>query len=191
MPDTAPHIQIVIGSIRPNRAGEPVARWFAQLAGRRDDLTFELVDLREWDLPLFAAPVSPAKEYVTDKQRAWAAKVGEADGYVLVTPEYNHGYPPSLKNALDHVYAEWNRKPVACVGYGGPGGGTRAVEQLRCVAVELQMAPVRAQVIVNRPWPHISEGIFDGEHWEGQATRLLDDLAWWAAALRDARAGTA
>lgn len=110
---------------------------------------------------------------------------------MLVTSEYNHGYPPPLKNALNHVYAEWDRKPVAYVGYGGPGGGTRAVEQLRGVAVELDQVPLRSQVIINRPWPHISDyGVFDGEQWERQATRLLDDLSWWASALRSARAST-
>jgi NAD(P)H-dependent FMN reductase len=96
---------------------------------------------------------------------------------VLVTAEYNHGYPPPLKNALDYVYAEWARKPVAYVSYGGPGGGTRAVEQLRGVAVELQQAPLHSQVIINRPWPNLKDGVFDGRQYERQATGLLDELA--------------
>jgi NAD(P)H-dependent FMN reductase len=107
---------------------------------------------------------------------------------VLVTAEYNHGYPPPLKNALDYVYAEWARKPVAYVSYGGPGGGTRAVEQLRGVAVELQQAPLHSQVIINRPWPNLKDGVFDGRQYERQATGLLDELAWWAKVLRAGRA---
>ncbi len=125
--------------------------------------------------------------YETDVQRRWDAKVAEADGYVLVTAEYNHGYPPPLKNALDHVYGEWNRKPVAYVSYGGPGGGTRAVEQLRGVAVELQQVPLRSQVIIHRPWPNVRDGLFDGAQHERQARALLDELAWWTGVLRQAR----
>jgi NAD(P)H-dependent FMN reductase len=107
---------------------------------------------------------------------------------VLVTAEYNHGYPPPLKNALDHVYGEWNRKPVSYVSYGGPGGGTRAVEQLRGVAVELQQAPLRSQVIINRPWPQLHDGVFDGPQHARQAGALLDELVWWADVLRAGRA---
>jgi NAD(P)H-dependent FMN reductase len=95
---------------------------------------------------------------------------------VLVTAEYNHGYPPPPKNALDDVYGEWNRKPVSYVSYGGPGGGTRAVEQLRGVAVELQQAPLRSQVIINRPWPQLHDGVFDGQQHARQAGALLDEL---------------
>jgi NAD(P)H-dependent FMN reductase len=182
------HIQIIIASIRQGRAGGPVGRWFAHIAAQRDDLTSELIDLREWNLPFLTTATPPSRGYETDLQRRWAAKVGEADGYVLVTAEYNHGYPPPLKNALDHVYAEWNRKPVAYVGYGGPGGGTRAVEQLRGVAVELQQVPLRSQVIINRPWPNIKDRVFDGAQWQRQATSLLDELAWWADLLRTGRA---
>jgi len=188
MSAAVPHIQIIIGSIRQGRVGGPVGRWFAEIAGRRDDLTSELLDLRTWDLPFLASATVPSRGYETELQRRWAAKVGEADGYVLVTAEYNHGYPPPLKNALDHVYAEWSRKPVAYVGYGGPGGGTRAVEQLRGVAVELQQAPLRSQVVIHRPWPLIRDRVFDGEQYERQAAILLDELRWWSTALAAARA---
>lgn len=183
-----PHVQIIIGSIREGRVGEPVARWFAALAADREDLTSEVVDLREWNLPFLTARTPPSQGYETELQRRWAAKVAEADGYVLVTAEYNHGYPPPLKNALDLVYAEWARKPVAYVSYGGPGGGTRAVEQLRGVAVELQQVPLRSQVILPRPWQSLRDGVFDGAPYARQAAGLLDDLAWWAGVLRDARA---
>src|SRR4051812_3646504 len=112
-----PKIQIIIGSIREGRVGEPVARWFAALAAARADLSFELIDLRDWDLPFLAHATPPSRGYESDLQRRWANKVAEADGYVLVTAEYNHGYPPALKNALDYVYAEWARKPVSYVSY--------------------------------------------------------------------------
>ena len=183
-----PHIQIIIGSIREGRVGEPVARWFAELAAQRDDMTSELVDLGECGLPFLTARRPPSQGYETDHQHRWAAKVAAADGYVLVTAEYNHGYPPPLKNALDHVYGEWARKPVSYVPYGGPGGGTRAVEQLRGVAVELQQAPLRSQVIINRPWPNLHDGAFDGSQHERQAGALLDELVWWADVLRAGRA---
>ena len=111
-----------------------------------------------------------------------------ADGYVLVTPEYNHGYPASLKNALDHVYTEWVRKPVSFVSYGGPGGGARAVEQLRQVVIELQMAPLRQQVLIHRFWTKLGHDGFLSDGHEDEATELLDELVWWAGALSTARA---
>ena len=139
-----PLVQIVIGSVRQRRFGEHVARWFAELAAERTDLRFEVVDLAAWDLPALTTPVPPMMGPSEDPAiRRWAAKVAEGDGYVLVTPEYNHGYPASLKNALDHLFAEWGRKPVGFVSYGGPGGGLRAVEQLRQVVVELDMVLLR------------------------------------------------
>jgi NAD(P)H-dependent FMN reductase len=185
---STPHVQIIVGSIRDGRVGEHVARWFAGHAAQRADLTSELVDLREWDLPFLTQPTPPMRGGYRDEiTQRWAAKVGEADGYVLVTPEYNHGYPASLKNALDHVYAEWVRKPVSYVSYGGPGGGSRAVEQLRQVAVEFQQAPLRQQVMVHRFWEHMGEQGFAGAAYEAEATALLDELAWWSRALKTAR----
>jgi NAD(P)H-dependent FMN reductase len=143
------HIQVILGSTRQGRIGDKVANWFMQHAGGRPDISAELVDLADWPLPFFDSPVPPAFGPSSDpRTRAWAEKVEQADGYVLVTPEYNHGYPAVLKNALDHVYGEWNGKPVGFVGYGGPGGGVRAVEQLRQVVVELSMFPLRQQVIL-------------------------------------------
>jgi NAD(P)H-dependent FMN reductase len=182
-----PHIQIVVGSIREGRVGEPIAQWFAGHAAQRTDLTTELVDLREWDLPFLTQPVPPMRGYRDEITQRWAAKVAEADGYVFVTPEYNHGYPASLKNAIDHIYYEWVRKPVSFVSYGGPGGGARAVQQLRQVVVELQMAPLRQQVLVHRFWEHLGEQGFVGAAYEAEATALLDELAWWAGALKAAR----
>jgi len=167
-----------------------VTRWFDEIATARDDLAFEVVDLRDWDLPFLTTPVPPAMASPTDPlTQRWAAKVDEADGYVLVTPEDNHGYPAALKNALDHVFQPWRRKPVAFVGYGGPAGGVRAVEQLRQVVVELEMVPLRHQVAIPRAYMAFDEDGALRDPWHADdAVRVLEKLAWWAAALRTARA---
>ena len=137
----------MLASTRQRRRGEWVGAWFAAIAHARDDLSAEVVDLLAWDLPWYRGPEVPARGVYRDEATLrWAAKVAEADGYVLVCPEYNHGYPAPMKNALDLVYAEWSHKPVTFVTYGGSAGGVRASEQLVQVAVELKMAPLRAQV---------------------------------------------
>jgi NAD(P)H-dependent FMN reductase len=185
-----PHLQIILGTTREGRRGDKAARWFHQVAQARADCTAELIDLRDWPMPLFDQAKSPAQgEYTADYQRRWAAKVVQGDGYVLVTPEYNHGTSAVLKNALDAIWAEWNNKPVGFVSYGGPAGGARAVEQLRQVAVELEMAPVRVQVLI----PAIHQA-FDAQGrpenaatLEKSANRMLDQLVWWARALAQAR----
>ncbi len=184
-------IHVVIGSTRQGRLGEPVGRWFSAIAAARDDLAVEVVDLKDWELPFLTTPVPPAMAPPTDElTRRWAAKVEEADGYVLVTPEYNHGYPAALKNALDHVFHPWRRKPVSFVGYGGPGGGIRAVEQLRQVVIELEMVPLRHQVSIPRAYMAFGEDGALRDPWHtDDAGRLLDELTWWATALRTARAG--
>jgi len=174
------HIHVILGSTRQGRFGDKVAQWFMQHAATRTDLTAELVDLADWPLPFFSSPVPPAFGPSSDAQtRAWAAKVDQADGYVLVTPEYNHGYPAVLKNALDHVYREWSGKPVGFVGYGGPGGGIRAVEQLRQVVVELSMFPLRQQVVVPNVYQAFdgSGALIAGAGPDRQAVAVLDELA--------------
>ncbi len=184
-------IQVILGSTRQGRFGERVGRWFHSVGAARDDLEAELVDLRDWPLPFFDGPRPPMSgEYVAEA-RPWAEKVAQGDGYVLVTPEYNHGYPAVLKNALDHIYAEWNSKPLAIVSYGGPAGGTRAMEQLVQVAIELQMAPIRESF----PMPFArrlfdEDGKLTDESYERRANRLLDQLVWWARALNAARSDT-
>jgi NAD(P)H-dependent FMN reductase len=182
------HIQVIVGSTREGRVGERVARWFMGVAEARDDMRIELIDLRDWDLPFFHAPMGPASGNYTPEARAWADKVGPADGYVIVTPEYNHAYPAVLKNALDHIYAEWNNKPVGFVSYGGGAGGTRAVEQLRLVAIELQMAPIRAAVMIPMARAAIGEDATPADlALNERATQMLDQLAWWGRTLRAGR----
>ena len=187
-----PLILGILGSTRQNRRGEKVANWFGGIAAAREDIRYEPVDLRDWDLGFFNEPRPPSTgEYTDEGQRRWAEKVGGADGFVWITPEYNHGYPPPLKNAIDFVYAEWNRKPMAVVSYGGSAGGLRAAEQLRLVSIEVQMHPVRSAVFVPRAYSSFDdEGrlTVDSEYRESQAADLLDELAWWANLLRDGRA---
>jgi NAD(P)H-dependent FMN reductase len=189
--EAAPLIQIIVASTRDGRRGERVAAWFGALAGARADMRSELVDLLAWDLPWYRdAVVPPRGEYSEEATLRWAAKVAEADGYVLVTPEYNHGYPAALKNALDHLYAEWNHKPVTFVTYGGSAGGVRAAEQLVQVAVELKMAPLRPQVhipMAGRVFGRDGSGVVEQRHVDA-ANVALRELAWWARALRAARA---
>jgi NAD(P)H-dependent FMN reductase len=191
-PRPLPHVLVIEGSTRSARFADTVTRWLIPIVEARPDLTAELADLRDWSFPYYdrARPASQTTpEDYEEKVRPWAELVGRADGFIIITPEYNHGYPAVLKSALDALYGEWVRKPVAFVSYGGWSGGVRAVEQLRLVAVELQMAPVRGSVVLQ-----FAPRLFDEEgrmqnapFFEAAATRMLDDLAWWTRALKAAR----
>jgi len=137
-------IQIIIGSTRQNRFSEKPANYLFEELKKREDIQAEFLDLRDWPLPFYDEPISVGANkgiYSNPLGKQWANKIGEADGYIMVTPEYNHGYSAVLKNALDWVYREWNKKPVGFVSYGN-AGGARAIEQLRQVAVELKMVPM-------------------------------------------------
>lgn len=182
-------ILIILGSVREGRMAEPVGKWVLEQASTRPDLDCEIVDLKDWNLPFYPFADPPAKGNYTDPlQRRWAEKVGSADGYVLIAPEYNHGPPAVLKNALDFVYAEWNRKPMTFVGYGG-NGGARSIELLTCVARELQTAALEASVHIMGVWSKVKDGVFVGDdkdqRWIGH---LLDELVWWGATLKAGRA---
>lgn len=144
-------VGIILGSTREGRQGEKVAQWFLNQAKQNKEVEFELVDLRDWDLPFFNFPISPAyaPAYDPGMQTKWGEKIASFDGFVLVTPEYNHSFPAVLKNALDFVFKEWNNKPVSFVSYSaGPFGGIRAIEHLIPVVVELKMIPVREQISI-------------------------------------------
>ena len=135
---------IILGSTRPNRNGEAVAKWVYEIAQKRVDAEFELVDIKEFDLPLLDEPVPPSLgQYTQEHTKTWAAKIGSFDAFVFVTPEYNHGTSGALKNAIDFLFKEWNNKAAGFVGYGS-AGGARAVESLRLVMGELMIADVRA-----------------------------------------------
>ncbi len=181
-------IQIILGSTRQGRFGETVAKWFHGVAKAREDLETELIDLRDWPLPFFNEPRSPASGRYGEEAKPWAEKIAEGHGYVVVTPEYNHGYPAVLKNAFDHIYQEWNYKPVAFISYGGSAGGARAVEQLRLVTVELQMAPIRETVVIPRARAAFNEqGQPTDPVLNDRANAVLNQIKWWAEVLHKAR----
>lgn len=183
------NIKVIVGSTRPNRFSEKPAQWIFEQARKRSDLEVELVDLRDYPLPFFeeALPPAAAKDnYTSPPVVKWRNKIKEADGFIICTPEYNHGYPAVLKNALDYTYSAWARKAVAFVAWGG-AGGTRGVEQLRLVTVELDMVPLRWAVHIQNPWliKDVSEIATDQNN--HAATTLLDQLTWWTRALKTAR----
>src|SRR5687768_1239211 len=143
------NIGIIMGSTRPERNGEAVAKWVEGIAVKRKDALFELVDIKDFNLPLLDEPVPPSMgKYSKQHTKNWSAKISEFDGYIFVTPEYNHSTSGALKNAIDFLYKEWNNKAAGFVSYGS-AGGTRAVEHLRLIMAELQIADVRAQVALS------------------------------------------
>ena len=139
-------IAIIIGSTRPNRNGEAVAKWVYEIAKTKSEAEFKLVDIRNYNLPLLDEPMPPSMgRYSKEHTKIWAEKIVSFDGYIFVTPDYNRSMPAALKNAIDFLYAEWNNKAAGFVGYSG-SGSVRAIEQLRIVMSELQIADVRGQV---------------------------------------------
>jgi NAD(P)H-dependent FMN reductase len=181
-------IGIILGSTRPNRNGEQVARWVLDRAAQRSDAEFALVDLRDHPLPHLDEPIPPSMgQYANDHTRQWAETIASFDGYVIVTPEYNHGTSGVLKNAIDYLYAEWNNKAVGFVSYGSVGGA-RAVEHLRLVAGELQMADVRQQVTLSLATEFEKYSIFrPGDYNVPALDALLDQVVTWSTALAPLR----
>jgi NAD(P)H-dependent FMN reductase len=190
-----PTIGIVLSTTREGRFADKPAQWISAIAAQRKDVAFELVDLRDYPIPMYDQPVSPAYAPVqNDAAQAFARKVGSLDGFLFVTAEYNHSVPAVLKNALDHVALEWRNKPAAFLGYGGTGGA-RAVEQLRLIAIELGLAPTRAAVHIGME-PYLGvwkegKSFDDYPYLVSTATPMLDELAWYAKALKIARDATA
>jgi NAD(P)H-dependent FMN reductase len=181
-------VAIIIGSTRPGRVGEAVGRWVYELAQKRSDAGFELVDIQDFNLPLLDEPVPPSQgKYSKEHTKRWAAKIGPFDGYVFVTPEYNHGTSGALKNAIDFLYAEWNNKAAGFVGYGS-AGGARAVEHLRLVMAEVQVATVRNQVALSLFTDFENYTTFkpDPRH-EKSLGGMLDQLVAWAGAMKTLR----
>lgn len=153
------NVQVIVGSTRSNRVGPTIAQWFVNQVSERPDATYELVDLADWRLPLLDEPYPTRMgKYQHAHTKAWSKKIAAADGYVIVTSEYNHGYPVSLKNALDYLYSEWNDKPVAFVSYGW-GGGTLSVEQLKQVVANLRMKVVEPQLHI-----YFKPNMFNGDN---------------------------
>ena len=184
-------IGIILGSTRPGRNGEAVAHWLLDIAKERTDAEFELIDLADYPLPHLDEAMPPSLHaYQNSHTLEWAAKIAEFDGYVFVTPEYNHSISGALKNALDYVYQEWNNKGAAFVGYGSVGGA-RAVEQLRLITAELQLAGVRASVHLSLLTDFENYSVFTpAERQTAAAHTMLDQLVAWSRALEPLRAGT-
>ena len=190
-------LALIIGSTRPTRFADVPARWVAEAAAKRSDFTLEVLDLRDWPLPFFDQPESPATGgggYSNPVIERWRDRVREFDGFIATAAEYNHGPTAVLKNAFDTAYTEWNKKPIGFVGYGGVGGA-RAVEQLRMVAVELQMAPVMRAVHIGME-PSLGvmlhgKALDDYPYLAESRTAMFDQLVWWGSALKAAREASA
>ena len=191
-------ISIIVGSTREGRFAEKPAHWILQQLKKREGIDARLLDLRDFPMPFFDQPVPPAMPgrapYANAVVQKWTAAVAQSDGFVFVTPEYNYGPSAVLKNAIDWVYPEWNRKAAGFVSYGGTMGA-RSVQQLREIAIELQLAPIRSSVHipVATLWAHFQGGDVDAGLAElaAPAATMIDDLLWWTAALKTARARAA
>jgi NAD(P)H-dependent FMN reductase len=189
-------LQVIVGSTRPSRAADHVVPWVVDRAGRHEAFEVELIDLREWPLPIFQEHMGTLGDFVDIPYsdpivKRWNNKVGEADAYLMITPEYNHSVPAVLKNAIDSVFVSFafRNKPAAFVGYSaGIAAGTRAVEHLALIAIETELHPLKQSVLI----PKV-ENAFNDQHdpidpdTEIALNVLLDDLAWWASTLTQAR----
>lgn len=184
-------IKIIIGSRRPGRFGPQPAQWIAKMGEQfKDQATFEIVDLQELDLPFYDEPgipsmTPPEKEHT----KQWAKIVGEADGFVFITSEYNHSYAPNLKNAIDFLWHEWAHKPVGFVSYGSAEGGSRAVEHLRDIVGFVKMYDLSEHVALHNYFKDLDEeGNFQfNEMHEQKATALLESLVFWSEEMKESR----
>jgi NAD(P)H-dependent FMN reductase len=194
-------LKVILGTTRQSRFGDKPAHWICEEASRLPNVEAELLDLRDYPMPFFDQPRSPAwgtGTYEDPTVQRWADRIAAGDAFIVVSPEYNHGYPAVLKNAVDHIYAEWAQKPVGFLSYGNTGGA-RAVEQLRLVAVEMQMWPIRSAIhlpvdmylaVMNEPVPanpELFEPLKKGR--VNVVERFFNELLWAAWALKRARAG--
>ena len=190
-------LQIIIGSTRPTRAADKVAPWVIDRATSHDGFEVEVLDLRDWPLPIFAEHLGTLGDfndptYSTPIVRRWNHKIKEADAYLVITPEYNHSVPGVLKNAIDSVFVSFafRNKPIVAVGYsGGIAGGVRAIEHLAQIAIEAELVPLRTSVVI----PQVVQAFDDRGEPINPVSDIslrtaLDDLAWWSSALERARA---
>ncbi|MFB7232991.1 NADPH-dependent FMN reductase [Streptomyces fimicarius] len=182
-------IGVLIGSVRTGRFADKIAQWFISEIGQRENLEIHVIDLSEpalvEELKLSLDALEPA-----DGAPCLAQRIGGLDGFVIITPEYNHGYPASLKLAIDYVYNEWRAKPVGFVSYGGMAGGHRAVEQLRQVFAEMHAVTLRDTVSFHMAWEKFDENgqPLDAAGASKASAVLLDQLTWWGLTLREGRA---
>lgn len=181
-------VAIIIGSTRPNRKGETVARWVYDIVKKHEGAVFEIVDIKEYNLPLLDEPIPPSQgKYSQPHTKTWSAKIESFDAFIFVTPEYNHGTSAALKNAIDFLYHEWNNKAAGFVSYGA-SGGTRAVEQLRQVMAEIQIADVRAQVTLSLFLDFENFTVFKPSLFQEKAVHVMvDQVLAWGEALQHVR----
>jgi NAD(P)H-dependent FMN reductase len=181
-------IAIIIGSTRPGRKGEAVARWAYDIACKRADAEFDLVDIQDFNLPLLDEPFPPSMgQYTHEHSKRWAAKIASFDAFVFVTPEYNHATSGALKNAIDFLYGEWVNKAAGFIGYGGTSAA-RAVENLRLIMGELQVATVRAQVGLSLFTDFENLSVFKPAAMQEQYVHtMLDQVIAWGGALKALR----
>jgi NAD(P)H-dependent FMN reductase len=188
-------VKIIIGSTRQGRFGEKPAQWIFEQIKNVEGVEAELLDLRDYPLPFFEEAISPSTKkepYKNPMVEKWTSKIADGDAYIVVTPEYNHGYPAVLKNAFDYVFSEWNKKPIGFISYGSVGGA-RSVEQLRQVVVELQMLPIRNAI--NIFWSMYMEVAKETvgtkpsalDALKSGADRFIEQLIWWTKILKTAR----
>jgi NAD(P)H-dependent FMN reductase len=181
-------VGIILGSTRPGRNGEAVAKWVFEIAKKRIDAQFEFIDLKTINLPLLDEPIPPSMgQYSKDHTKAWAAKINALDAFVFVTGEYNHSIPAALKNALDFIFAEWNNKAAGFVGYGAVGGA-RSIEHLRQIMSELMIASVRQQVLLSLYTDFENFSVFKpAPQHEAMVNTMLDQVIAWGGALKTLR----
>jgi NAD(P)H-dependent FMN reductase len=182
------NVGIILGSTRPNRNGEAVAKWVFEQTKSRTDASYELVDIKDFDLPLLDEPIPPSQgKYSQPHTKRWAEKIASFDAFVFVTPEYNHSTSGALKNAIDFLYREWNNKAAGFVSYGS-AGGARAVEALRLIMAEIQIADVRAQVMFSlfSDFKNFSEFAPDPRH-DAELDAMLKQVVKWGTALKTVR----
>jgi len=188
-----PILTIIVGSIRPGRAAQPIAEWFTDRARSHGGFDVDIADLAEIRLPLMEEPNHPRlRQYTSQHTHDWSARIDRADVIVFITPEYNYGYPATIKNAIDYLHQEWQDKPAGFVSYGGVAAGTRAVQQLKQVLTALKMVPVLESVNIPFHAQFIRDGRFHANDvLEQAATAMLDELLRIDGALRPLRAATA
>jgi NAD(P)H-dependent FMN reductase len=185
-----PKLHVILASTRPGRAGEPIADWFVERAQKHGAFEVELIDLAEVGLPFFDEPAHPRlRRYEHEHTKAWSAKIDAGDAFVFVTPEYNFGYPATLKNAIDFLHFEWQHKPVGFVSYGGVAAGTRAVQQLKQVVTTIKMLPLFESVSIPFHTQFIDEEgrVQANETMETAADAMLSELVLSEQTLRPRR----
>ncbi len=185
----APRLHTVIASTRPTRIGPNVAKWFHEFAKQHGNFDTHLVDLADFALPILDEPEHPSRrKYRNEHTKKWSASVNAADAFVFVTPEYNYGPPPSLLNALDYLFWEWQYKAVGLVGYGGISGGGRSTHAIKPTIATLKMMPIPETVWLPNVYGQLKDGVFTPSEFNEQgASALLNELIKWTEALAPLR----